>query len=232
MLLFNQFCTDFFHLIFPDLCNACGTTLFEGEKQICIRCRHDLPYTDFHLYQDNAVARLFWGRIPCHAAMAMLYFRKGSKVQSLIHSLKYKDQTGLGFVLGSMMGEKMKQSSYYSSADLIIPVPLHPKKERSRGYNQAKYIADGIGTTLHLPVDITSLIKSTATGTQTKKNRYHRFENMQSVFSVPDCSSLTGKHIILVDDVITTGATLESCGQALLANGAGKISIVAAAFAE
>ena len=232
MLLFNQFCKDFFHLIFPDLCNACGTTLFEGEKQICIRCRHDLPYTDFHLHPNNTVARLFWGRMPCHAAMALLYFRKGSKVQNLIHSLKYKDQTELGFVLGDLMGEKLKQSSLYAGADLIIPVPLHPKKERSRGYNQAKYIADGIGAVLQLPVDTISLIKSTATGTQTKKNRYHRFENMQSIFKVSDRACLAGKHIILVDDVITTGATLESCGQVLLANGAGKISIVAAAFAE
>ncbi|HEY0177784.1 MAG TPA: phosphoribosyltransferase family protein, partial [Pedobacter sp.] len=216
MPVFSQFIPDFFHLLFPEYCNACGTQLVRGEKQLCIKCRYDLPYTDFHLYTANAVAKLFWGRLHCNAAMAMLYFRKGSRVQHLIHRLKYKDQTGLGFTLGKMLGERLAQSPAYHHADLIIPVPLHPGRERNRGYNQSKCIADGMTASLHIPVGTTQLIRQKATGTQTRKSRYDRFENMRSVFHVPDAASLAGKHIILVDDVITTGATLEACGQVLL----------------
>ena len=232
MLLFKQYLGDFLALLFPDLCNACNTPLFHGEKQICTQCLHDLPYTDFHLYAHNTVAKLFWGRMPCNAAMAMLYFRKGSRVQNLIHRLKYKDQTELGFVLGGLLSERLLASSFYLPADIVIPVPLHPKRERSRGYNQAAFIAQGIASSLHVPLNIKLLIRNKATGTQTKKNRYSRFENMKSVFHVPNAAAILGKHIILVDDVITTGATLEACGQVLLAAGASKISIVALAFAE
>ncbi|WP_158798437.1 ComF family protein [Pedobacter sp. L105] len=232
MLLFKQYFGDFISLLFPDLCNACGTQLFHGEEQICTKCLHDLPYTDFHLYADNAVAKLFWGRIACHAAMAMLYFRKGSRVQNLIHRLKYNDQIKLGFVLGSLLGEKLAQSDLYLQADLIIPVPLHPRKERSRGYNQALQIALGVADKLRLPVPASLLVRNKATSTQTKKNRYSRFENMKAVFSVTDPASLSNKHVLLVDDVITTGATLEACAQVLLDAGVAKLSIVALAFAE
>jgi len=230
MLLFKQYFGDFLALLFPDLCNACNTPLFQGEKQICIQCLHDLPYTDFHLYSENTVAQLFWGRIPCNAAMAMLYFRKGSRVQNLVHRLKYNGQTELGFILGGLLGQKLLASSLYLQADLVIPVPLHPKKERSRGYNQAECIARGVASSLQLPLNSRLLVRNKATTTQTKKNRYKRFENMKSVFLVPFTESVSGKHIILVDDVITTGATLEACAQVLLEAGASKLSIVALAF--
>lgn len=232
----KQYILDFFQLIFPDLCRACTKQLYHGEQQICSSCLYDLPYTDFHLYPENAVARLFWGRIHCHAAMAMLYFRKGSKVQRLIHQLKYRSQPELGMRLGKLLGEKLalsgKPATQERAIDLIIPVPLHPKKQRSRGYNQSKMIADGISSVLHVPVGSTQLIRRRATGTQTKRNRYKRFENMQSVFSAPNPAELAGKHVLLVDDVITTGATLEACGQVLLDCGLDKLSIAALAFAE
>lgn len=232
MVPFKRILHDFFALLFPDLCRACADSLVAGEKYICTACLYDLPYTDFHLYADNIVARLFWGRVPCHAAMAMLYFRKGSRVQQLIHQLKYKDQTDLGITLGKMLGERLAMHADYHQAEVILPVPLHPKKERSRGYNQSRTIADGIALVLQLPVSSSYLLRERQTSTQTKKNRYRRFENMKSVFAVPNPQTLAGKHVLLVDDVITTGATLEACTQVLLEAGVSKISIAALAFAE
>lgn len=232
MLLVKQLFTDFFNLLFPELCSACAVQLFHGERFICTRCTYDLPFTDFHLYAENPVAKLFWGRIPCRAAMAMLYFRKGTKVQNLIHQLKYKGQTDLGFELGRMLGEKLLSAADYIKADLIIPIPLHPRKLRSRGYNQSKTIADGMASVLQLPVNTTQLIRKVPTTTQTKKTRFERSENMKAVFIVLEPDKLKDKHIILVDDVITTGATLESCGQVLLDCGISKLSITALAYAE
>jgi len=232
MLIIKEFLYDFRCLLFPDLCCACGTHLIQGEKQICIACLYDLPYTDFHRHSENTVAKLFWGRINCQAAMAMFYFRKGTKVQNLIHALKYKSQTKLGFTLGRMLGDRLHEAENYRQADFIVPVPLHRKKERSRGYNQCKFIADGMAGRLQIPVNTGHLVRSQATETQTKKNRYNRFKNMRSVFQVKNPEMLAGKHIILVDDVITTGATLEACAQVLLDCGVAKISIVALAFAE
>jgi ComF family protein len=229
---FKQYINDFFCLLFPDLCNACGAQLFQGEQQICTRCLHDLPYTDFHLYAENPVAKLFWGRIYCHNAMAMLYFRKGTRVQELIHQLKYRSQTALGYRMGVMLAERLARSADYSDADLIIPVPLHFKKERRRGYNQTELIAKGMARLLQIPVSTTLLIRVLDTGTQTKRNRYNRFENMKAVFYSPMPGELAGKNIILVDDVITTGATLEACGQILLDCGVSKLSVAAVAFAE
>jgi ComF family protein len=228
----KQYILDFLYLFFPEHCNACGKQLFHGEKQLCISCLYDLPYTDFHLYAENAVARLFWGRLHCHNAMAMLYFKKGSRVQQLIHQLKYRSQTALGFKMGTMLAERLVVSAAYDDADLIIPVPLHFKKERKRGYNQSKVIADGMAEVLHIPVSTSHLIRRLNTGTQTKKNRYNRFENMKAVFHTTIPEELAGKHVILVDDVITTGATLEACGQVLLDCGISKLSIAAVAFAE
>lgn len=232
MLNLKQLLGDFISILFPDCCNACGTELYHGEKLICTHCLFDLPYTDFHIYQDNPVAKLFWGRVYCNQAMAMLYFRKGTRVQKLIHHLKYKGRTDLGLALGKLLGERLSSSTTYPLAQLIIPVPLHPKKEKSRGYNQCKCIADGISASLHIPVLTTALIRQVQTTSQTKKSRYNRFENMKAVFHIADPAALKGKHIMLVDDVITTGATLEACAQVLLASGISKLSIVALAFTE
>ena len=228
----KPYISDFFHLLFPDPCLACSKQLFYGEKLICTSCLYDLPFTDFHVYAENAVAKLFWGRLNCHAAMAMLYFRKGTKVQKLIHQLKYRSQPALGFRLGVLLGERLAPAkSSDDQPDLIIPVPLHPSKQRSRGYNQSEMIAEGISSVLHIPVGSSQLIRQRSTGTQTKKNRYKRFENMQAVFSVPDGAALVGKHVLLVDDVITTGSTLEACAGVLLSAGVRELSIACIAEA-
>lgn len=232
MIAIRRLATDVIGLLFPELCNACGTHLYYGEKQMCTKCLYDLPYTDYHLHQDNRVAKQLWGRLPINAAMAMLYFRKGTKVQNLMHSLKYKGQTEVGVYLGNLLGDKLRLGTLYNDIDLIIPVPLHPKKERLRGFNQSKFIADGIAEALKVSVSTSHLFRAQSTESQTKKTRYTRYENMQSVFKINQKEQLENLHVLLIDDVITTGATLEACGNALLSAGIKKLSIAAIAFAE
>jgi ComF family protein len=232
MTVFVRTAADLLHLLFPERCNGCGQGLVRGEKVICLNCLRDLPYTDYHLHRDNKAAKQFWGRLPCHLVVAMLFFKKGSRVQTLIHRLKYKGQTAVGYRLGRLLGERLKQSFEYSSIDLVLPVPLHKRRERARGYNQAEYIAAGIAAILQIPVLSGVLIKPFATDSQTRKGRFSRYENLKSVFEVRDASKLAHKHVLLVDDVITTGATLEACGLVLYTCGIGKLSIAALAFAE
>jgi ComF family protein len=232
MLLVKQWCTDLLGLLFPNLCNACGIALYHSEHLICTKCLYDLPFTDYHQHAENRVAKQLWGRLPLNAAMAMLYFRKGAKVQNLVHNLKYNGRTDVGVLLGNMLGERLITSTLYKDIDLIIPVPLHHKKYKHRGYNQCTFIAEGIAEKMEIGFSEENLIRSTSTESQTKKNRYNRYENMQDVFKVSTPTHIAGKHILLVDDVITTGATLEACANELLNNGAAKVSIAALAFAE
>jgi ComF family protein len=232
MLLVKQWCTDLLGLLFPNLCNACGIALYHSEHLICTKCLYDLPLTDYHQHAENRVAKQLWGRLPLNAAMAMLYFRKGAKVQNLIHNLKYNGRTDVGVLLGNMLGERLITSTLYKDIDLIIPVPLHHKKYKHRGYNQCTFIAEGIAEKMEIGFSEENLIRNTSTESQTKKNRYNRYENMQDVFKVSTPTHIAGKHILLVDDVITTGATLEACANELLNNGAAKVSIAALAFAE
>jgi len=228
----QQLANDVIGLLFPNLCNGCGLSLYPGEKAICTHCLYDLPYTDFHLNLHNQVAQQLWGRLPFEAAMAMLYFKKGTKIQNLIHNLKYNGKTEVGYKLGNLLGHKLAHSEYYKEIDYIIPVPLHPKKERTRGYNQSDYIADGIAEALNVPVNKTLLVRKKITETQTRKSRFNRYENMLAVFELLDPEMIHHKHILLVDDVITTGATLEACGNSLLKGGIKKLSIAGIAFAK
>lgn len=232
MIAIKRLAEDTINLLFPLLCNACGTHLHYGEKEICSHCLYDLPYTDFHLYPDNPVAKQFWSRIPFNAAMAMLYFKKGNKVQQLVHGLKYKGKTETGRLLGHLLGQKLLQNPAYAGISAIVPVPLHARKEKQRGYNQSLFIAKGIAEVLDVPVKNANLLRQKATSSQTKKSRYTRHENMESVFEVRHPEELKDGHILLVDDVITTGSTLEACGQTLLNIGVKKLSIATLAFAE
>ena len=232
MNLFKRVLKDLTGLLFPDLCCGCGAYLYQGETQLCTNCIYKLPYTDHHLHLENSAARQLWGRLPCNAVMSLFYFKKGARAQNVIHNLKYKGRRHLGTKLGSMIAERLLISPAYAEIDLIIPVPLHPSRERERGYNQSLCIAKGISAAMHIPVNSVSLLRKKATGSQTKKSRYNRFENMQLVFSIADPAAHQDRHILLVDDVITTGATLEACGIALFAAGIKKLSIATAAFAE
>lgn len=229
----RKYAEDFVSLFFPELCCACGEHLVSNEHFVCTPCLYDLPYTNFHLQDDNPVARQFWGRIPVTSAFAYLYFHKQGKVQNIIHHLKYKNRPLLGNLLGEMCGRDLRRHNAVPSFDLIIPVPLHPERLRSRGYNQSLCIAQGLSVALQIPVGSQHLYRSRSTSTQTHKGRFERFENMTDVFRVDGADQLDGKHVLLVDDVITTGATLEACAMVLLDAAPGlKISIMAAAYAE
>jgi len=223
---------DLFNLLFPDLCCACGCLLYRAEKAVCTFCLYDLPYTDHHLYADNKTARKLWGRIPFHAAMAFLHFRKAGPVQELIHQLKYRNRQDLGLLLGRMLGERLLKAPLYQGLDCILPVPLHRKKEKLRGYNQSLCIAKGIAEVLGIPVLEKDLIRSIATSSQTQKSRYKRYENMKDVFEVKQEAQLLGLHVLLVDDVITTGATIEACAIVLQQAGISRLSIATLAFAD
>ena len=223
---------DFLSLFFPEVCAACGTSLVKQEVEICLECEVDLPYTNFHLIPDNTVARQFWGRVPLKSCSALLFFTKGTKVQNLLHQFKYNNRPEIGVKLGEMYGRILLGTEGYVSPDVILPVPLHPKKMRKRGYNQSDYFAQGLANTLKVPVLKSGLQRAENTSSQTKKNRFSRYENMKDMFFVPEIDTLKGKHILLVDDIITTGATLEACSVPLLEVSGTTLSIAGIAFAN
>jgi ComF family protein len=190
---------------------------------------HELPATNFHKEHDNPVAQSFWGRAAVEYATAAYFFRKGNRVQKLVHQVKYKGQKEMGTVLGREMGKSLRDSSFIE-VDLIAPVPLHPQKYRKRGYNQSEWIARGIAEMLEKPMDVQTLVRRIFTTTQTRKKRYDRWENVDSGFGLTNPDSFTGRHILLIDDVITTGATLEACIHAVLSAPGTKVSVATLAF--
>ena len=216
---------DFLSLIFPRVCEACGKSLFTGESCICSYCMYHLPRTDFHLYDDNPVAKLFWGRTSIFSASSLYAFNKGSKVQHLIHQLKYRGKKEIGISLGKYYGKELKTASSFSSADMIIPVPLHRKKQRKRGYNQSETFAQGLAESMNIDILNDALIRTHLSETQTRKSRFARWKNVEHIFQVIAPEKIQGKHILLVDDVITTGATLEACANKILEIPATKVSI-------
>jgi ComF family protein len=191
-----------------------------------------LPKTNYHLYNDNPIEKLFWGRVTIFSAAAFYNFGKGGKVQQLIHQLKYKGQKEVGITLGKLYGYELKRSEKFKDIDIIIPVPLHPRKKKKRGYNQSEFFAEGLSKTLKASTDFQTLSRAKESSTQTKKSRFSRWENVESIFQLNDWEPLKGKHILLVDDVITTGATLEACAQTLLQIPNVKVSIATIAHAH
>lgn len=203
---------DFLHLFFPNVCLLCKTPLIDGEEQLCLHCLCDLPRTQYHLRQNNPVEQLFAGKVNITAATAFLHYEKDSHVQKLIYALKYYDNKELGYLLGRIAALELKEThSPLCCADLLIPIPLHPRKIKKRGYNQSEWIARGVSSILHIPVDTSHLSRIKKTDTQTHKSIYERWGNVQDVFSITNPQTLEGRHILLIDDVITTGSTLEAC---------------------
>lgn len=222
---------DLLSLLFPRLCYACGNQLLRNEKLICTECYVLIPRTNYHLEEDNPVARLFWGRCKIEKAAAFSFYNRDSRIRKLIHNLKYKGIEAVGFELGKIYGESLSKSDFLSDIDIIIPVPLHPSKERIRGFNQSQIISDGISSATGIPVDRVSLNRITVTATQTRRSRIERWVNVEGIFCVKDPVMLEGKHILVVDDVITTGSTLESCANELLKAKGVKVSVAALAVA-
>ena len=222
---------DFISLLFPRLCFACGDHLQKNEKLICTQCYISIPRTNYHLTPDNPVAQLFWGRCQICNAAAFSFYTKGSRIRKLIHNLKYKGAKEIGYELGRIYGQSLKNSGFTDGMDLIVPVPLHPSRQRIRGFNQSEYISKGLADVTGLPVDLKSLVRITLSDTQTKKSRYERWMNVEGIFSITEYEKLKGKHILLVDDVITTGSTLEACTGELLKIENVKVSVIALAVA-
>ncbi len=232
MKLQQSYLADFVSLLFPELCAACRESLMANEYLICADCLYNLPFTNFHLQPDNIVAQQFWGKIPLEAAYSLYYFSKGGKIQNLMHQFKYKGMKQIGNLLGNIAGGQLIKNEVFNTVDMIIPVPLHKKRMLQRGYNQSACFAEGLSEKLNAEVEINNLVRITATETQTHKSRFARFENMQEVFMVNNPERLINKHILLVDDVITTGSTLEACGTELLKIEGLKLSIATIAYAE
>ncbi|MDB4921709.1 ComF family protein [Mucilaginibacter sp.] len=232
MNLQRSYLADFVSLLFPELCVACRESLVANEHLLCTDCRYNLPYTNFHLLPDNIVARQFWAKIKLEAAVALFYFTKGGKIQNLMHQFKYNGMHQIGNLLGNMAGEQLNKNEIFNTVDFIIPVPLHKKRLKERGYNQSACFAEGLAAKLNAVVEDNNLVRAKSTETQTHKSRFARFENMQEVFAVSNPEKLINKHVLLVDDVITTGSTLEACGEQLLKVPGLKLSIATIAYAE
>jgi ComF family protein len=222
---------DLLSILFPRICYACGNQLLRNEFLICTECYVLIPRTNYHLEEDNPVARLFWGRCRIERAAAFSFYNKDSRIRKLIHNLKYKGIKEIGSELGKIYGESLIKSDFLSGIDIIIPVPLHQSKKRIRGFNQSEIISEGISSATGIPVERESLLRITVTETQTRRSRFERWVNVEGIFSVKDHSFLAGKHILLIDDVITTGSTLESCVNELLKSEGVKVSVAALAVA-
>ena len=219
------------HLFYPHVCTGCGSDLLEEDNLLCFKCIHNLPNTNFANLANNPIEKYFWGRLPITEAYSQFYFSKEFLIQHLIHQLKYNGDTKIGFYLGEIMGKTLLLSNRFNSIDALIPLPLYSDKERKRGYNQAAIICNGMSSVMNAPVLNNSVIRQHATETQTRKHRTERWENVKDSFKVVNEYELSGKHLLLVDDVITTGATLEACGNVMLQAENVKLSIATLAYA-
>jgi ComF family protein len=222
--------SDFISLIYPINCLSCGEILNKNEKHICLRCKYKLPKTDFHKFSENPVSKLFWGRIGIQSAAAYYYFNKGGGVQHLLHAIKYRGEKEAANEIGMMYGTELKDSPFFNTVDLILPVPLHPKKKKLRGYNQSDFIAEGIANGMGKAFNPDLLARNAANESQTRKSRFVRWENVESIFDVVDKSAVEGKHVLIVDDIITTGATIEASAQCVQNLNGTKVSIAALAL--
>lgn len=223
--------SDTLHFFYPHTCTGCGSDLLEQQHLLCLKCISDLPHTGFAAQFANPVERIFWGRIPVTAAHSEFYFSKGSIIQHLVHELKYKGNREIGVYLGELMAKTLLSSNRFEKIDWLVPLPLFHHKERKRGYNQAAVICEGLSKLMQVPVSTGNVTRVRLTETQTKKHRTERWQNVAGSFIVNDAQLLAGKHVLLVDDVITTGATMEACGQAIIAGTGAKLSMTALAMA-
>lgn len=219
-------------IIYPETCEACGEPLLGGEKLICTQCLVSLPRTNSHLKADELMERRFWGKIIVSRTIAYVRFAKKSKVQHLLHQLKYKNKPELGVFLGELYGHELKIANFDKNIDLIIGVPLHAEKEKQRGYNQANCIAEGLSKALEIPYDTAIARKVINTDTQTKKSRFERFMNVKDAFEIMDKEKLRSKRIAIVDDILTTGSTIESFANTLFENGCAEVSVITIAIAD
>jgi len=220
------------HLFYPCLCVACERVLANPQQFVCLSCRSEWPLTDMHRFRENTFTERFWGRLQLEYGSAMFHFVKGGHIQSLIHALKYRSQSQVGIGLGREYGRILAGSYTDPKPNLIVPVPLHPRKKHQRGYNQAACFGEGLAHSLQIPMEERFLVRSVYQTSQTHKGRLERFQNVLAAFQARHLDQLTGKHVLLVDDVLTTGATLEACAIQLQAATDIKVSMATIAIAQ
>jgi ComF family protein len=220
---------DFISLFYPDFCLGCSNHLIKGETMICTRCMLLMAQTDYHVRRDNPLHRRLVGRLPVEWALSLFVFTKNGRIQKVLHALKYKNEPEVGVTLGKVYGKRLSETGIHF--DLIIPVPLHDGKLRRRGYNQSAKFGEGLAHAMGIPMRENALCRKVMTDTQTKKSKLKRWENVNDVFAVREPQGLNGAHVLLVDDVITTGATIEACGVVLLEQGVSAISVASIAVA-
>ncbi len=232
MQLFQEIKESVLQLFFPHICAGCGSDLLNRHNLICMRCMDALPQTQFELHAENPIEKIFWGRLSIEKASSQYYFTKDSIMQRLMHQIKYKSNKELCIFLGRLMGQQLIQSNRFKEIDALVPLPLHPEKEKRRGYNQAELLCIGMAETMYLPILKNAVIRTEHTESQTKKGRVDRWLNMENKFEIPDKESLKNKHLLLVDDVVTTGATLEACGSSILNITNSKLSIATLCYSS
>ena len=226
----QNYLSDFSHLFFPHNCLGCGSDVLDDEQMLCSHCFTELPETGFLSQAGNTVEKIFYGRAPITKAGSAYYFTKNSLLQNIIFELKYRNNKDAGLLLGRLTGYQLQQSNRFNNVDVMVPLPLNFKKEKQRGYNQAALIAKGISEITGVAVNTKAVKRAVFTETQTHKDRVSRWQNMQNVFVVDDAAALAGKHVMLIDDVITTGATLEACTQKILQVPGTTVCIVTVAY--
>ncbi len=224
--------SDFISLIYPRNCVGCGNSLFKHEDEICNYCYLNLPKTNFHLQPDNIVQNLFYGRVDLELASSFYLFHKKGNVQKILHAIKYKGNKELAVLVGKWYADELLSDTRIMQSACIIPVPLHPLKYKQRGYNQSEEFAKGLAKGLNIALNTTVLTRTEFTSTQTRKNKFERWENVEDKFKVDLTEDLKNKYVILVDDVITTGATIEACCQTLKQIEGVKINVLSIAYAN
>lgn len=223
--------TDLVNLFYPRLCCGCNAHLIKQEQNLCLNCIQRLPKTYFWDYDINPVEKLFWGKLPVHSACAFVHFHKQGHIQSLMHRLKYQGKSNVGVEMGRLFAAVLKEKEWFTDADFLVPIPLHPSKLLRRGYNQSAYIADGMSEVLNIETKNTALKRVVASESQTRKSRYDRAENVESVFKPSAANMFKNKTVVLIDDIITTGATLHAAGNIILEAGAARLYIATIAVA-
>lgn len=218
------------HLFFPHVCTGCGSDIVNSKHQLCLKCLSELPVTNFFSQMANPVEKKFYGRLRVKNGGAGYFFTKDSLLETLIYELKYKGNKDIGSYLGQLLAKFLTNNNAFDDIDMLVPLPLNPRRQKKRGYNQATALCNGIASVWKRPVVENAVIRKVNTETQTHRGRITRWENMDGVFAIAEPSLIRGKHILLVDDVITTGASLEACGSEILKVSGTSLSIATLAY--